>query len=189
MRNLLGSVAVLVASLLFAGGAAAVEPTTKPAAGADFVVSDMRVQTLAGGTYLYGTTETTFTDIKKAIDGLMPKVDKALADGTAREVGGVLFLYEHVTDMNAKFTLSIGVVTPEGQKSVGDLKVKKLESYRCATVIYSGKLESIPEAYNRLMGALGAAKLEPVGHSREYYLHWKGETSPNNVVLIAMGVK
>ena len=49
--------------------------------------------------------------------------------------------------------------------------------------------QSEKAAYEKLMPAVFAAKLTPVGESREVYLYFEGVDSPNNVVQLQIGVK
>ena len=53
----------------------------------------------------------------------------------------------------------------------------------------SGPLSKVPEAYNKLMGALPPMNLKPTTTVREYYLYWETPESPNNIVQIQVGIE
>jgi effector-binding domain-containing protein len=91
--------------------------------------------------------------------------------------------------MDKPFELQIGFPVADGAKPEGEIKVRTLEDYRCATVLYSGSMRDIAQAYQRIFTQLPEAGLEYAGNSREMHLYWEGPESPNNIVLIQVGVK
>ena len=90
-------------------------------------------------------------------------------------------------DPNKKFKLQVSFAVLEGTEAQGDFKVRRLEPFKCATVLYGGPISSIPRAYEKVFGGLGGAT--PTGETREYYFHFEGVESPNNVQLVAVGLK
>ena len=88
------------------------------------------------------------------------------------------------------FTLDIGFPVADKVTAPENLKVRKLESPKSATVLYSGKLTDIGEVYRDLYGTLlTSADMKPTSESREHYLYWEGVDSPNNVVMIQVVLK
>ena len=85
--------------------------------------------------------------------------------------------------------MQVGMPVKEGATAFGDFKVRKTAEFKCATILLTGSLAHLSEAYERLMGEMEKAKLVPIGESREAYLYWEGAESPNNVVQIQMGIK
>jgi effector-binding domain-containing protein len=168
---------------------AAEVPKKDAAKSPEFVVSDMRQQTLPAMTLLYGSEQTTFSKMFDVMMKLLPPVSKALEDKSARSNGSCVFIYHNMNMEDKPFTLDVGWMVADDTKVVGELKVKKTEPFKCATVLFTGSLGNIAKAYEKVMAGLGAAGLTPSGESREYYLFWDGAESPNNVVMIAVGVK
>ncbi len=191
----LGSVAL---AGLMCAAAAAQTPTTKPAAakaaspaGPAFVVTPMRVQELQGaGTFVYVESETTFAGLKETIAKLMKPLDEAMNSGKFQPGSPMIFVYTGVAgDMSKPFTLQIGMPARSSATAAGEIKVRKLEPLRSATLVYSGSVMDIPSAYQQLYTNLFPAGLMPAGENREIYTYWEGPESVNNVVVIQVGVK
>jgi effector-binding domain-containing protein len=169
--------------------AADAPPATQPVRGSDVVISEMRVQTIAGFTYLYDSAQTSFEKIAAPIGKTLPALMKSAAEGKFRVTGPVVFVYRDLKDLSQPFTLDIGITVAPETAAFGEYKVRKVEPFKCATVIYSGPLSGISEAYGKLMASIGEAKLKPTTTSREFYLYWEGPESPNNVVQIQIGIE
>jgi effector-binding domain-containing protein len=164
-------------------------PTTQAATQPDFVVSEMRVQTIAGFTYLYASSETTFERVAAPIGATLPAMQKSVSESKFRSVGGPIFVYRNLKDMTQPFTLDIGYAVPHETAATSEYKVRKVEALKCATVMYSGPVAKISEAYGKLMGAISAANLKSTTTAREFYLYWEGAESPNNIVLVQIGIE
>ena len=184
--------AVALACVLLTGArvAAAEEAEKAPEAKPEFVVGEMRIQRFPGPTYLHAERETTLAKIGGVAGEVVPALLKAVADGNVRITGPMINVYQGATgDRETSFKLCIGLAVAEGTKPVGDFKVKKLDDFRCATVLFSGPMAKIGDAYAKLFPALMAAGHTPTGETREYYLYWESDKSPNNIVLIQAGIK
>jgi effector-binding domain-containing protein len=195
MRKLL-LVGVIV--VMFGGIVVARQATTQPAAKPpekrdvdenDFVISPLRVQDMRGITYLYGTMETTLAEMGEPIRTTMEAFEQGIRAGEVPVEGPPLFIYHGVTqDPTKKFTLEIGFPVRADAKEVGEFKLKTLEPFHCATVLYSGPITSVGRAYQQAFADLMGAGMQPTGEVREYYLLWEGMESVNNVTLIQVGV-
>jgi hypothetical protein len=172
----------------FGSEAVAQAPATRPA-DRQFSVSPLRVQTLAGiDTYSYGEAQTNFADLKNTIDKLMEPFDKAVAAGKVQPTGPYVFVYKGVSeDMSKPFTLQVGRPIKPG--AAGEIKSRKLEPLKAATVVYTGNLANFPPVFPGIYQDLFAAGLTPTGELRENYIYWEGPDSPNNVIIIQIGVK
>ena len=90
------------------------------------------------------------------------------------------------------FKVEMGIIVaddtaaPEGQT---DIKVRKADAMRCATILYTGPVNRQGEAYQKLIPALRAAGHTPTGEERESCLYWEGAESPNNVYLMMIAIK
>ena len=164
-------------------------PTTQPAGSSDFVVSDMRVQTIPAFRYLYQSSRTTLADISAVATRTVGDMQAAIQDGKFHPNGPLVFVYHDMMDPSQPFNLDIGFVVPEGTSAFGSSKLQKTGSFKCATVLFSGSLEHLSAAYGKVMGGVGHAGLKPTGTTREVYLYWEGPQSPNNVVQIQVGIE
>jgi effector-binding domain-containing protein len=172
---------------------AAKDPAAKdPKAAADAdepLISRMRVQDYPAKHFAYMSTETTLTQISETVQDLMPKLQQAMKDAGAAPTGPGTFVYQGITqDPNKPFTLEIGFPVAEGTKEAGDMKVRTLEAFHCASVIYSGPISQVTQAYQQAFTDLFTAGLQPTGETREMYLYWEAIDSPNNIELIMVGV-
>ena len=171
------------------------EPATKPAAKdaggqPEFVVTDVRVLQPKARQYLYAETTTSYAEMKPVVDKMVDNLHQVMADGHIRPAGSVILVYKGaMKDMNRPFQLQVGIPVPDDTKDVGDFRVRTLGSSRMATVVYSGPIANIGSAYEQAFQQLLMAGLQPTGENREQYLLWEGGESPNNVVLIQIGVK
>ena len=73
--------------------------------------------------------------------------------------------------------------------AVEGFKIVKLDAFKCATILFTGPLSQIKDAYCKLFDCLGAAGLKFKGGFREVYLYWEGPESLNNVVQIQAAIE
>ncbi len=192
MARWLGGVCgvALAVLALMATCLAAEEPKKAPAAKPEFVISELRVQTLPGRTYLHAERETTIPKIGQAFAEVVPAIVKVAEEGKARITGPLVSIATGSTgDPDTPFKLQIGFLVADDTKPVGDFKVRKLADFRCATVLFSGPAAKSGEAYKKLFESLTAAGHVRTGETREYSLYWESPESPNNVMLIQAGIK
>jgi len=167
----------------------------KPAAAAEArgpEVGEVRIRTLAPRTYAYVETETTFTELGNAIGDAMGKVQKAVEDGTIKVDGPFVLAYPkgsaHRTP-DKPFQLHIGLMVKDESKGGGDVKVRKTEPFKAATVMYVGPVMEIGRCYEKLFPAIEKMGLTPSGEEREFTLYFEDLESPNTVVMVQVGVK
>ncbi|HEV8291191.1 MAG TPA: hypothetical protein VGP94_04690, partial [Tepidisphaeraceae bacterium] len=94
----------------------------------------------------------------------------------------------HVTP-EKPFKVQIGLKAEGDAGASGDVKVRKTEEFRAATVIFTGPPSGMGECYQKLMPAIRQMGLELSGEDREFTFYWEGFDSPNNIVLVQVGVK
>jgi predicted transcriptional regulator YdeE len=156
-----------------------------PGAPSSSTVGDVRVQTLKGYTYTYLSTKTSLRKIKEAIGQMMPKLVGAIDAGKIHPTGNVIFTYHGVTgDQDKPFTLDIGIVTKDGATNPDGFTTDKVGSEQCATVIYSGPVDGIGQAYGKLFAQLGQKGLQATDVTREMYLYWEDDGSENNIIQV-----
>lgn len=181
---------LLAASLFFPLGASAADKPEKPAAKppADYVIGELHVETLKDCTYLYISTETSFAEIAKSIPENLGVLTKAAGAAGIHFTGPAIFIY-HDAKPEGKFQLELGFPVSPETKPPGDLKVRNLAAFHCATLLYNGATAHIGEAYSKLFEQLVAAGYVPTEESREMTLYWEGPDSPNNVIQLMVGVQ
>lgn len=157
--------------------------------GADEVqVTEVAVRTMGSQTILYQEIETTLADLGTAIGPILEGLEKLVKEKKVVYGGSTIFVYQGATDDPAKkFKLQVSFAVLDGTVAQGDFKVRKLEPFKCATVLYGGPISAVAKAYEKVYG--GLAGNIPTGETREYYLHFEGVESPNNVEIIAVGIK
>jgi rhodanese-related sulfurtransferase/effector-binding domain-containing protein len=163
----------------------------KPAEAPKALIGEPHEQTLGKEqTYLFSSTETTFGNLEQTIGAALPKVREAIKANKVDVAGSMVFIYHNADPTGAKpFTLDIGFIVADDTKVVADLKVRKLEPIRCDTILMTGPISSISQAYEKLMPAVFMKQHEPTGEVREAYLYWEGKESANNVLQIQVAVK
>ena len=87
-------------------------------------------------------------------------------------------------DPNKPFTLDIGVIVKDGNPKPDGIQLNKVGPLHCASVLYTGPIAQIAQAYGKLYGELGRRGLQPTDVSREVYLYWEGPDSVNNVIQV-----
>ncbi len=190
IRILAGLILMMNARVLWADDKPAAKADAPPADKGAAVIGEPREQTLDSRTILFASRETTFDKLLDTINDVLPKLRAAIRENKTPVAGSVIFIYHGVNPTDNKpFTLDIGVVVDAEAKAAGDFKIRKLEPFKCDTILLSGPVSAISQAYEKLMPAVMARKHEPSGEVREAYLYWEGPESANNVVQIQMGVK
>ena len=159
-------------------------------------IGDVRIQNLKGYTYAYVSTQTTLNKIQDAISLLMPKMDAAIDSGALWPIGPVVFTYHGVTGQQGKpFTLDIGIIIKDKGTKPDGFTIEQVAPEQCATLLYTGLMAQIGQAYGKLFGELGKRGLQATDVTREVYLYWEGMDSENNIVQIqaalpnALGIK
>jgi len=189
MRELLASFLFVAATAtaLAAEDKAPAKAADKPAAAkADFHVSPMIIKnTDAVERFIYGEAETTQEDMMETMQKIFfPLMEKDGKDGIVLNYPAI-FVYQGASqDPKQKFKLATGFPAREGTKAVGEFKVKKLDGVRCASIYFTGSLEHFGKAYESIFTQLVKAGHKPTGETRELYLYWAGDASPNTVVEI-----
>ena len=153
------------------------------------IITKMRVQDYKAEHFFYSETETTINDIGGVVQETLPKLFAAIKENGIDITGPMVFVYHGATqDRDKPFKLQIGFLVGPNAKDAGDFKVRELEAFHCASVIYSGPVTQIAMAYQQLFTELFGAGLQPNGETREMYLYWEAPDSPNNVQIIMAGV-
>jgi effector-binding domain-containing protein len=155
------------------------------------LIGEMHVQTLGAFTYCYSVLETDFTKLGPDIEKLMPAITKASEDGKVKIAGPFVLTYQGGAHQHPEqpFTGEVGLIVADGAIAEGEAKVRKVKPFKCATVLYTGPIAHIGDAYQKLFPAVAQAGLTPTGEEREFTLFYEGLDSPNNVILVQVGIQ
>lgn len=155
----------------------------------EFVISQMRVQTMREQPFFYVVSRpTAMGGLDKELDLLMPKLEAAQAAADIAQVGPVVIRYFGSGDPDT-FVMEVGVPVKAGTQPAGKAQVKTLPLFRCASLLYWGSLEHIGQAYETLTQSIREAGLEQTGEGREWYYHFEGDASPNNVIGLHIEIR
>ena len=158
-------------------------------------VGEVRLRTLAPVTYCYVEVETTFNKLGESIGVAIPGIMKAADEGKIRVTGPFVLAYPQAPQGSAHLTpdkpfkVQVGLMVADVAAAVGDVKVRRTEPFKAATVLYTGPVSGIGRCYQKLFPAIERMGLKPTGEEREFTLYFEDLESPNNVVLVQVGVK
>ena len=160
-----------------------------PQATPEFVISQMRVQTMRERPFFFVVSRpTAMAGLDKELDLLMPKLEAAQAEAHVGDGAPVIIRY-FPSETPDTFVMEVGIPVKAGAKPAGEAQVKTLSPFRCASLLYWGSLEHIGQAYETLTQAIKEAGLEQTGEGREWYYHFEGDVSPNNVIGLQMEIR
>jgi len=149
------------------------------------VISDVSIQSLKGYTYAFVSTQATLNALLPAIDKLIPQLDQAIDTGKIRQMGPVVFTYHGATaDRDKTFTLDVGVIVKDGTAKPDGFQLITVPPLHCATLLYTGAVTTLGQAYGKLYGEIGRRGLQPTDICREVYLYWEDRQSPNNILQL-----
>jgi hypothetical protein len=87
--------------------------------------------------------------------------------------------------MNACITLAgLTVMTLAMWQMAQGVDLVKVPAPHCATLLYTGSVAGLGDAFGKLYGDIGRQGLEATDVCREVYLYWEGRESPNNIIQI-----
>ncbi|MCL5999114.1 MAG: hypothetical protein M1546_24085 [Chloroflexi bacterium] len=155
----------------------------------EFMIGQMRVQTASAFDYFYASKEITMDEIGKAFNELIPQIVAAQNAGKVITAGPVVALYLCTGETWQRFTLEVGFPVAAGTQPVDGVKVRKVSALRCASLLYWGDLAHLSKAYEALEAAMKQAGLKMGPDCREWYLHFENDQSPNNVILLQLGIQ
>jgi hypothetical protein len=153
----------------------------------EYLIGEVRVLTVRAETLFCITTQAPMNQLDEELDRLMPLLEAAQAEGGIAAAGPVVVRY-FATGQDGLWRMDVGVPVT-GRDSVqpaGQAQLTALPALRCGALLYWGSLAHIGEAYNALRRGDPAAQLVPRGEGREWYLHFAGDDSNDNVILLQL---
>jgi hypothetical protein len=147
-------------------------------------------QTFAEGTFFHLSAPATQAEAAKVSAALTQRLLRALAQGGIQTLGPILIIQRGVTpDPTRPFEMELGVLVPGGTKATGEARVRPLGAFPCATTVVTGALAEAGRAFEALFRSSMDKGRIPTGEIREMMLFWEGEASPNNMMLVQVGLQ
>jgi DNA gyrase inhibitor GyrI len=158
-------------------------------------IGEMRIQTIPTMSYLSMPAETTFAKMGEPVKTGFDRVFGAAYEAKLFIVRPTMLVYQdspHIKfDPQKPFKMEIGVIVSDDAKvaAADDVKIRKTEPFKCATILYTGTVQDQGKAWQKLIPAMMAAGLEPTGEERAMSLYWEGMESSSNVFMMMAGIK
>lgn len=123
-------------------------------------------------------------DVPKLAERFTPEVLVAL-----RPESGMVRQYIGITgDPNVEFEMQVGFPVAVGTAVPAGFESAEHPAFRAYGLVFSGPLEHLSKAYAMAYEWLFQDGKFPSGTLREHVLYWEGAESPNNVVVIQIGL-
>jgi effector-binding domain-containing protein len=154
-------------------------------------IGEMRIQTVPPLTYLSTPAETSFDKMGEPVKAGFDKVFGAAAEAKLLIARPTLLVYSGNPHFHPEkpFKMEIGIIVADDTAPLADLQLRKTQTFKCATILYTGPVAEEGQAYQKLIPAMTAAGLTPTGEERELCLYWEGPDSVNNIFMMQIGVK
>ena len=151
------------------------------------LIGHVRVQLMREQPFFYvASRQVPMDGLDGELDRLMPLLQAAQAEA---HVGGPVIVRFFPTDTPPLYLMEVGFPVQAGTAPAGEAQVKTLPAYRCASLLHWGSLVHIARAYETLMQAIEAGGWARTGEGREWHYYFEGDTSPNNVIGLHMGIR
>jgi hypothetical protein len=158
--------------------------------GSDGSVGPVRRLDMIGFNFLYADKQVTLKTISQIAGEEVPKLFAAMKAANIQARGPVVFIYPTMTgDPGAVLDVKMGIAVEKTHAAPEGYQVEEIPPANCQTVLYSGPMTTIREAFHVLIPALYGGAAAPTGEIRVYHLNFEGTNSPNNVMRIAGVVK
>jgi effector-binding domain-containing protein len=166
---------------------------TRPAAEnngfSDTSIGEPRIQDLKGMNYLHFERKTTIRQMNQTLNADIQKMMAEMKAHSISPAGPLMMVMQGMTaNQDQQFLLEVGFDVAKGAVAPQGYSISELPADHCASVIFSGPMTNIGLAYRKLYNTIFGAGMMPTPESREYVLYWEGNGSPNNVVMITVGV-
>ena len=161
----------------------------------EYVIGKLRVLTMKEQTFFYVTNQpTALANLDRDLDTLIGQLESAQAEAGNPATGPIIVRYYPAPPGSCPgehdpFLMELGVPVKPGTKPAGAAQIKELPPFRCAALLYWGSLAHIGDAYNALMQGIQEAGLERTGEGQEWHYRFEGDSSPNNVLGLHMGIR
>ena len=155
----------------------------------DYVVSPVRVMTVPEVRIFCVTTEAPFDKLDVELDRMIPLLEAAQAEAGIATAGPTVIRY-FATEYAGQWHMEVGVaMSRDWVQAAGEAHIVTAPALECGAILHWGSLAHIGDSYAALNRGIAEAGLTNVGEGREWYLHFAGDTSPDNVILLQLEVK
>jgi effector-binding domain-containing protein len=166
------------------------QPASLPSSRASVTVSEMTLQNLPEQNFFYESTRSTPLALQQTIERITADLAQAENDGKVTFTGPCVFVFRgRSAELRRPFTVEIGFAVAGGARPFDHFQVRRLTAFHCAAVTFKGPGSLIDKAYDVLDPAVDVAGLRRTDETREVYLNWQGPNSPQDQILIGIGVK
>ncbi|MCU0522078.1 MAG: GyrI-like domain-containing protein, partial [Anaerolineae bacterium] len=152
---------------------------------ADHAIGETRIMTVPEVRYFRVTVNAPFDKLDEVLDPLIVKLEQAQGAAGIAALGPVIVRYFQ-TGEPGMHRMDIGVPVRDDVAAAGDAEIEVLPSIRCGALLFWGSLAYIGDAYGALIKGIAEAGLTNRGEGREWHLHFEGDTSPNNVIMLQL---
>ncbi len=154
----------------------------------DHLIGQVRVMTVPGERLFCVTTHAPMQKLDDELEQMMPLLETARKE--AGFIGGPIVIRYFATDEEGVWQMDVGLpVTPwEWVQPAGEAQIIDIPALHCGALLHWGGLQHIGDSYGALNQGIAAAGLEAKGEGREWHLHFAGDASDNNVILLQLEV-
>ena len=153
-------------------------------------VGETRTQKFKSFAYFHGSIKVSLLTFPFKMAALIPDLQKAMESAHVKPTGPMMLIYRGaLDDSTAEYDIELGFPVPEKTAGDKEFKVRQVPAYDCMSVIYSGPLGGIMDAYEKLIPAAEDATGKEAGETRLMFLYVEGVASPNNVIHVSVGPK
>ncbi len=155
----------------------------------DYVVSPVRVMTVPEVRLFCVTTEAPFDKLDEELDRMIPLLEAAQAEAGIATAGPTVIRY-FATEYAGQWHMDVGVpMSRDWVQPAGEARIVIAPALECGAILHWGSLAHIGDSYAALNRGIAEAGRTNVGEGREWYLHFAGDTSTDNVILLQLEVK
>lgn len=120
---------------------------------------------------------------------LRPLLEAAQAEANIVAAGPTMIRY-FATEHAGQWHMDVGVpISRDWVQAAGEAQIVTAPALECGAILHWGSLAHIGDSYAALNRGITEAGLTNVGEGREWYLHFAGDTSTDNVILLQLEVK
>lgn len=180
----------LIGCLLLVPGSISVADDAKGKESENLQIGEPRMQTLKGVTFFFVRTKLTLETMPVKLALAIAEVKAGLVQSHA-DVSGPLTVIHHgsLDDPTVTFNIEVGFPISKKVEPVKGFEVVDLPEYKCLSELYSGPLEQVTAAYDKLLPAAESAPGTRTDETRQMFLYFEAPTSANNVIHVSVGMK
>jgi effector-binding domain-containing protein len=155
----------------------------------DYVVSPVRVMTVPEVRLFCVTVQAPFDKLDDELNRAIPLLEAAQAEANIATAGPTVIRY-FATENAGQWQMDVGVpISWDWVQATGEAQIVTAPALECGAILHWGSLEHIRDSYTTLKQGIAEAGRTAVGEGREWYLHFAGDTSPDNVILLQLEVE